>query len=249
MARSVFSNAKANISRTLSTNFHINHQPRFHWWFRTIPVPTLQIMILVLKTILRGMGVLILALIYANQCMNTLVSYGMYMVFGANTFTFSNNFIGDLLAFWGLQNSHFKAMVEWLYMQRIIHEPHDLSMKEVILKVVPYMFWSKVDNLVASCGASCTGLSVHNDTFVDCQFQNETLIHGISNHLNQAGFSPQVSSNLASATFLSVSIWAGFVTMCVFCFSAVNAFNSPVLYGHLVSLAVAGIWKGWSRAT
>lgn len=247
MARSVFSDAKARISRTLSNNFHINHQPRFHWWFRIIPVPTLQIVVLVLKTILRSMGVLIIALMYANQYMNALLSHGMYMIFGANTFTFSNNFIGDLLAFWGLQNSHFKAMVEWLYMQRIIHEPHDLSVKEVILKVVPYMFWSKFDILVASCGASCTGLTVHNDTFVDCQFQNETLVHGISNHLNQAGFSPQASSNLASATFLSVSIGAGLVTMCILCFSAVNVFNSPVLYGHLVPQAVASMWKGSSQ--
>lgn len=247
MARSVFSDAKARISRTLSNNFHINHQPRFHWWFRIIPVPTLQIVVLVLKTILRSMGVLIIALMYANQYMNALLSHGMYMIFGANTFTFSNNFIGDLLAFWGLQNSHFKAMVEWLYMQRIIHEPHDLSVKEVILKVVPYMFWSKFDILVASCGASCTGLTVHNDTFVDCQFQNETLVHGISNHLNQAGFSPQASSNLASATFLSLSIGAGLVTMCILCFSAVNVFNSPVLYGHLVPQAVASMWKGSSQ--
>lgn len=200
-----------------------------------------------MKTVLRSLGVFFMAMMYANHYMNTLLTHGVYMMFGANTFTFSNYFIGDLLAFWGLKNGHFRAMVEWLYKQRMIHQPYDLSLKEAFLHVLPIMFWTKVDFVVVSCGASCTGLSVHNETLVNCQFRNETLIHGISHHLNQAGFSPQASSKLASATFIAVAIWAAFVTMSILCFSTVNMFRSPAVNGQLVPSVVASIWKGWSR--
>ena len=96
-------------------------------------------------------------------------------------------------------------------------------------------------------GASCTAISDHNDTFVSCQFKNETFIHGIFNNLNQAGFSPQASSTLASTTFISVALWAAFFTISIFFFSTVNMLRSSVVNGQHVSSAVAGIKKGWSQ--
>lgn len=245
--RHTSSNAIARLSRALSTDLSINHHPRVHWWFRIIPVPTFQMLVLVVKTILRSIGVFLMTIFYANNYLNTLFNYGVYMIFGANTFTYSDFFIGDLLAFWGLQNGRFKAMVEWFYKERILHEPNIHSFKDALVQIVPILFLSKVDFVVASCGASCTGLSTDNDTFVSCQFKNETLIHGISLHLSQAGYSPQASSKLASVTFISVAICAAFFTISILCFAMVNLFRSPVMNGHLLPSMVVSIWKGWSQ--
>ena len=246
LLRDLVSEAKTRISRTLSANLSINDLPRVHWWFRIIPVPTFQMLVLVMETVLRSIGLFITAMLYVDQYCNTLFINGIYLIFGANTFTFSDYFIGDLLAFWGLQSDHYKAMVEWLYKQQIIHRPSGQILTR-LRHVLPYMFWSKVNFVVASCGASCTAISVYNDTLVSCQFKNETLIHGIFNHLNQAGFSPQVSSTLASTTFISIAIWAAFVTISIVFFSSVNMLRSPAVNGHLLPSVVAGIWKGWSQ--
>ena len=130
--RHTSSNAIARLSRALSTDLSINHHPRVHWWFRIIPVPTFQMLVLVVKTILRSIGVFLMTIFYANNYFNTLFNYGVYMIFGANTFTYSDYFIGDLLAFWGLQNGRFKAMVEWFYKERILHEPNIHSFKDAL---------------------------------------------------------------------------------------------------------------------
>ncbi|EDK41326.2 predicted protein [Meyerozyma guilliermondii ATCC 6260] len=245
MLQDIVSEAKARFSRTLNANLSINHHPRIHWWFRVIPVPSFQMLVLVMEMVVRSMGLIITAMLYANHYYDTILYYGAYMIFGANTFTFSDYFVGDLFAFWGSQNSRFKSMVEYVYKQQIIHQPSGRFLKR-LRQVFPYMFWSKVNFVVTSSGASCTAISDHNDTFVSCQFRNETFIHGIFNNLNQAGFSPQASSTLASTTFISVALWAAFFTISIFFFSTVNILRSPVVNGQHVSSAVAGIKRGWS---
>ena len=246
MLQAIVSEAKARFSRHLNANLSINHHPRVHWWFRIIPVPSFQMLVLVMEMVVRSMGLIITAMLYANHYYDTILYYGAYMIFGANTFTFSDYFVGDLFAFWGLQDNRFKSMVEYVYKQQIIHEPSGRFFKR-LRQVLPYMFWSKVNFVVASSGASCTAISDHNDTFVSCQFKNETLIHGISHHLSQAGYSPQASSKLASVTFISVAICAAFFTISILCFAMVNLFRSPVMNGHLLPSMVVSIWKGWSQ--
>lgn len=240
-----FRDAWSRFSRTCSGFLPRMPRPLFHWWLGWVPVPTFQVLSLI-SSMVRLSLLPPVVIYYMLVFYNAVNTYTRYMLFGANTFTFTNHFMGDFLSFWVLESSLLRAFVKWIYAGVSQFDP-DTSYADMFLpRMFPFYRWPGIYLILEGCGATCASVSLAGHSSVVCTFRDDTLLHNFAKQLAAAGYETSAASKIASAVYILLALGAAFATTTVYCFFIMNITRPYMFSTDELLLVIAGVWCGWN---